>query len=280
MDIDSILFLIAILNLIGDLYNILKFKQALPSWMPWANIVALSCCFAAWAFIPEYRGMISISVLLVYAVSIKFHTKTRTIGLPRLPAPATKLLVALNVLSFGYQLSQNAVDDPYGLVRVGALYSPLLEAGEWWRLLSAQFVHWGIMHLFFNALGLWFLGPLVENALGFLRYIATYLTCGVGGMLIAWLSATYLSPHPHPIILLGASASVLGLVGVHAAFALRMFRRSGSLWAKAQFASMIQIIVLQAIFDFMVPQVSSTAHVGGAGVGFMLGMFFLRPGRR
>lgn len=280
MDIDSILFLIAILNLIGDLYNILKFKDSLPRWMPWTNILALTCCLAAWVFRPEYRGMISISVLLVYALSIKLYTKKRSIGLPRLPAPATKLLVALNVLSFGYQLSQNAVDDPYNLIRVGALYSPLVERGEWWRLLSAQFVHWGIMHLFFNALGLWFLGPLVENALGFFRYIITYLTCGVGGMLIAWTSATYLSPHPHPIILLGASASVLGLVGVHAALALRMFRRSGSLWAKAQLASMIQIIVLQAIFDFMVPQVSSTAHVGGAGVGFLLGMFLLRPKRR
>jgi membrane associated rhomboid family serine protease len=98
-------------------------------------------------------------------------------------------------------------------------------------------------------------------------------------MLIAWGISRY-GLNPHPIILLGASASVLGVVGLQAAFSLQAFRYSGSLAAKAQLSSMVQIIVLQAIFDWMVPQVSSTAHLGGAVTGFLIGMLLIRPLRR
>ena len=160
--------------------------------------------------------------------------------------------------------------------QLGALYTPLLEQGEWWRLLSAQFMHWGVLHLFCNMLGLWFLGPLTESILGPLRYIMAYLLCGAGGMLVAF-GASLVATTPHSIVLLGASASVLGLVGIQAAFSLKAFRRSGSMVAKAQLASMLQIVVLQGIFDLLVPKVSSTAHIGGAAVGFVLGTFiFMR----
>lgn len=275
MDIDQILFLIAILNLIGDLYNILKFKQLLPGWIVRANIAALALCIAIRLFIPWYPGAICLGILLVYVVAIRGYARKRA-PLPKLPSPATKFLIACNIAAFIYQVRQNALDDPYDLVRVGALFSPLVEGGEWWRLLSAQFIHWGMAHLFFNMLGLWFLGPQVENLLGPFRFLLSYLTCGAGGMLIAWGCALAFQ-QDSAIILLGASASVLGLVGLQAAFALKTFRYTGSLGAKAQLTSMTQIIILQAIFDFMVPQVSSTAHVGGAAVGFVLGMVMMRP---
>jgi membrane associated rhomboid family serine protease len=175
------------------------------------------------------------------------------------------------VLAFGVQILYNATDNARGFVALGALYSPLLEQGEWWRLLSAQFLHWGAMHLFFNMMGLWFLGPLVESMLGSMRYVMAYIASGVGGMAIA-LVLTYLFYPGDASLMLGASASVLGMVGLQGAIALKALRRSGSLAAKAQLAAMTQIVVLQAIFDFMVPEVSSTAHLGGAAVGFMLGM--------
>ena len=277
MDIDHILFLVAILNLIGDLYNILKLKGLLPRWIIRANITALTLCIVTRIFIPASAGAIAIAILLVYVVGIRLYTKKRA-PLPKLPSPATKLLIACNIASFLYQVTEGAIDDPFGLVSVGALYSPLLEQGEWWRLVSAQFVHWGAAHVFFNMLGLWFLGPAVEAALGSVKFFFAYLICGAGGMLFAW-AVTSVLHHDSAMILLGASASVLGLVGIQAAFALATFRRTGSLGAKAQLTSLTQIIVLQTIFDFMVPQVSSTAHVGGAAVGFAMGMFLARAGR-
>jgi membrane associated rhomboid family serine protease len=75
-----------------------------------------------------------------------------------------------------------------------------------------------------------------------------------------------------PIVLVGASANVLGLVGIAAASALRKYRVSRSAIAKAQLSTMAQIVLLQVIFDSLVPQVSSRAHIAGAAVGFLFGL--------
>lgn len=277
MDIEQILFLIAILNLLGDLYNIYRFRHHIPRWVPVANLSALALCIAARVWLAQHAGVISLLVLAVYIVTIKLKTGSRRAPQSVLSAPCTKGLILTTVATFGYQIYRGAGEDPAMMVSVGALYSPLFEAGEWWRLFSAQFLHWGIAHLALNMLGLWFLGPLVERTLGPLRFIVAYLLCGAGGMLIAWGLASY-SPLPRTIILLGASASVLGLVGLQVAIARRLYRISGSLAAKAQLSAMIQILVLQMIFDWMVPQVSSTAHLGGAAVGFLLGLVILPGG--
>jgi membrane associated rhomboid family serine protease len=278
MDINQILFLIAVLNLAGDLYNILKFRHQIPGWMLPANIVALCVCIAVRILLPSEAGLVAIIVLACYILAIKLQTRSRA-QLANLPSPATKLLIAANVLAYGFQVYRGALDSSFELIRVGALYTPLLELGEWWRLFSAQFLHWGLAHLALNMMGLWFLGPTVEAIVGSVRFTLAYLLCGAGGMAVAW-GISYMSPDPRPLILLGASASVLGLVGLQAAYSLKAYRYSGSLVAKAQLASMTQIIVLQAIFDWMVPQVSSTAHMGGAVSGFLLGMFVVRPRRR
>jgi rhomboid protease GluP len=184
----------------------------------------------------------------------------------------------VNVVAYGLQVYRDAFADRFQLIELGALYTPLLELGEWWRLITAQFLHWGLAHLALNMLGLWFLGPAVEYIVGKFRFTLAYLVCGAGGMAAAWW-LSLAGPDPRPLLLLGASASVLGLVGLQAALALKAFRLSGSLAAKAQLTSMTQIIVLQAIFDWMVPQVSSTAHLGGAITGFVLGMVAVRPRR-
>lgn len=275
MNINHVLLLIATLNLLGDLYNILRFRTQLPGWIPAANLSALSLCLLAWLLAPESSGVIALCVFVAYIVIIKLSMRSRA-PQRRLPAPMTKFLISANVCFFIYQWLNGAAEDPIRSIDLGALSTDLLQQGQWWRLVTAQFMHWGVLHLFCNMLGLWFLGPVTEMLLGSFRFLVAYLTCGTLGMLIAyWFSI--LSPDPRPIILLGASASVLGLVGIQAAFALAVYRRSGSLAAKAQLSSMLQIVVLQAIFDTMVPEVSSTAHTGGAAVGFIIGSIFARP---
>jgi rhomboid protease GluP len=270
MDINYILFLIAVLNLSGDLYSIFKFRSRLPRWIPVANITSLAACGLAWLAIPDRAGFVGLGILVIYICSIKIYGRSRGSS-THLPAPTTKALIALNALAFGVQFLYHATDNPRGFIALGAVYTPLLEQGEWWRLLTAQFLHWGFMHLFFNMMGLWFLGPLVENLLGVIRFVVAYIACGIGGMAIA-LGLAHLQSPQDATLMLGASASVLGMVGLQGAIALKALRRSGSLVAKAQLAAMTQIVVLQAIFDFMVPEVSSTAHLGGAAVGFLLGM--------
>ncbi len=268
MDINFVLFLAAVLNLGADLFNVIKFRERLPRWIVWANLVSLAACGSAWLLLPEVYGYVSITILAAYIISIKTYSQKRAPA-PHLPSPATKLLIGVNVAVFLTQASRGATNDAAEFVAMGALYTPLLSEGEWWRIFTAQFLHWGAMHLAFNMLGLWILGRTVEVMLGFWRYIGLYHICGAGGMLIAW-TASILSPDPHPIILLGASASVLGLVGTQAAISLLAYRHTGSMVAKAQLNAMTQIVLLQAVFDMMVPEVSSTAHIGGAAVGFCI----------
>ncbi|MFN5061296.1 MAG: rhomboid family intramembrane serine protease [Pseudomonadota bacterium] len=275
MDIEQILFLIAILNLLGDLFNIFRFRQHVPRWVAVANIAALALCVGAKIWLTAHAGAVSCAVLVVYIVMIKVKTGPRRARRESISAPCTKGLIITTALAFGYQLYRGAGDDPEMMVELGAMFSPLFEGGDWWRLFSAQFLHWGIPHVALNMMGLWFLGPLVEQTVGSVRFVVAYLLCGAGGMVIAWAIATF-GPDPRSIILLGASASVLGMVGLQVAIARRLYRTSGSLAAKAQLSAMVQILVLQVIFDSLVPQISSTAHLGGAAVGLILGFLFLR----
>jgi membrane associated rhomboid family serine protease len=266
MDINFVLLLVAVLNLSADLFNVIKFRDRLPRWITWANLCGLIGCASAWLFMTDICGYIAVAILAVYVTSIKIYGRKRAPA-PHLPSLATKLLIGINVAVFLLQVSQGATNDAAEFVEMGAVYTPLLAEGEWWRIFTAQFLHWGALHLSFNMMGLWILGRTVEAMIGFWRYIILYLLCGAGGMLIAW-AAYRLAPDSHPVILLGASASVMGLVGTQAAISLLAYRYTGSMVAKAQLNTMIQIVLLQAVFDMMVPEVSSTAHIGGAAVGF------------
>lgn len=268
MNINHILLLVAVLNLTADLYNILKFRERLPNWVLPANLTGLALCALFWLFLPETAGFIGIGILIIYVIAIRRATP-KSHHAEYLPSPATKLLIGMNVATFAAQIARGATDDPAAFIELGAVYTPLLKEGEWWRIFTAQFLHWGATHLIFNMMGLWLLGRTVEAMIGFWRYIGLYLVAGAGGMLIAWW-ASLLGSDPHPTILVGASASVLGLVGAQAAISLLAFQYTGSAVAKAQLNSMTQIVFLQAVFDMMVPEVSSTAHIGGAAVGFCI----------
>jgi membrane associated rhomboid family serine protease len=273
MDLNHILFLVALLNLLGDLYNIYSFRRHIPRWIAVLNLGGLAGCLAAKLLAPAEAGFISIGIFVLYFLIIK-----ATLRAPPKRASFssryTRLLIALTGACYLYQVSQTPLSLS-GLVGVGAFYGPLFEAGEWWRLFTAQFLHWGFAHLAFNMLGLWVLGPRVESRLGATRFIAAYLLCGAGGILIAWGASKSMASED-ALIMLGASASVLALVGISAAVALTEYRRLGNIAAKAQLSTMIQIVALQAIFDAMVPEVSSTAHLGGALCGFIVGLVFSR----
>lgn len=269
MNINHILFLVALLNLLGDLYNIMNFRHHLPRWIVVVNLACVIGCAAARFFVPDESGMIAIGIFALYVVLIKtcFRSQSKQASLA---SRYTKLLIALNVVSYLYQSATSPLS-LRGLVELGAFFGPLFEAGEYWRVFTAQFLHWGVAHLAFNMLGLWVLGPRVESRLGGFRFITTYLLCGAAGMVVAWGVGKLSDPTSAPVML-GASASVLALVGISAALALKEYRATKSISAKAQLSSMIQVVVLQAVFDTMVPEVSSTAHLGGAVCGFLVGL--------
>jgi rhomboid protease GluP len=118
-----------------------------------------------------------------------------------------------------------------------------------------------------NTLGLWLLGPFVEFALGFRRFLLVYLLAGLGSMGLVMLFGS--GPEGEQLTV-GASGSILGLVGVTGALMLRGWLRERALSARRRMVSMLVIVGMQTVFDLLIPQVSMTAHLSGVGIGFVL----------
>ena len=90
-------------------------------------------------------------------------------------ARACQVFIALNILVFLVEVNSGGSTKIEVLFRLGALVPEAIQGGEWWRLVAANFLHFGALHLFMNMFGLWVLGPFVEFALGFRRFVLVYL---------------------------------------------------------------------------------------------------------
>jgi rhomboid protease GluP len=192
-------------------------------------------------------------------------------------ARATQIFIALNVFMFLVEMCLGGGTDLDVLCRLGALFPPAVQAGQWWRLLSAIFLHYGALHLAMNMLGLWYLGPFVEFALGFRRFVLVYLLAGVGSMATVFALSSGISAAD---LTVGASGCIMGLVGATAALMLRGWLRENARAAKRRLVLMLSIVVAEVLFDSMVPQISMTAHLSGTLIGFAATMLVrdrLRP---
>lgn len=190
-------------------------------------------------------------------------------------AIGTVILMIANLAMFAVEVRLGGSTDRFVLNRLGALWPPAVQGGDWWRPLSALFLHFGPVHLAMNMMGLWILGPFVEFALGFRRFFALYLLAGVGSMLMVMV----LSGDQWTV---GASGAVMSLVGATAALMLRGWLREKAEQAKRRLIGALLVVVFQVIFDSMEPRVSSAAHMTGLAFGFLIAMFLkdrLKPKR-
>jgi rhomboid protease GluP len=188
-------------------------------------------------------------------------------------AAATWTFVALTVVMFGVQVATGGTEDAEKIFRLGAVFTGATKVSDAWRLFTANFLHFGTAHLVFNMLALIALGPMVERYCGTLRFIAIYLVSGVGAMLGVVLAAHFgLIAHA---LIVGASGAIMGLVGAQAAIFLRE-RRQGAHVAGQGLRNVLFVIVTQLVFDQLVPQVSTTAHLGGLAIGFLVTAALLR----
>jgi membrane associated rhomboid family serine protease len=128
--------------------------------------------------------------------------------------------------------------------------------GEYYRLFTAMFLHYGVIHLAMNMWALWMLGRQLEADLGPLRFAGLYLLAGLGGNV-----AVYLFSNPAATTV-GASTSVFGLFA--ALFVIfRRLRRDTS--------AIVPILVINLIFTLTVRGISISGHFGGLIVGAMIG---------
>lgn len=127
--------------------------------------------------------------------------------------------------------------------------------GEYYRLLTSTFLHFGVLHLALNMYCLYLLGPQLEQAFGQLRYAATYLLSGLGGAALS-----YGLGNPSEVAA-GASGAVFGLFG---AFYVVSRRRN------LDVSAITGTIVMNLVFSFVVPSVDWRGHIGGLITGAAL----------
>lgn len=142
-----------------------------------------------------------------------------------------------------------------------ALFGPLVQSGEIWRLFTVALVHGGLTHLFFNMFSLLVLGNPIEAALGKVRFLVIFFT----SLLTGSLASIYLNSYPH--ISVGASGAIFGLFG--AFIAMRRMISEGA-------RDIYVIIGLNFVFGFILGGVDWRAHLGGLVGGYLTTALLLR----
>ena len=183
-------------------------------------------------------------------------------------APAVFILILLNAAAFLLEISVGDWNDPEVLHRLGALEpDSVVMQHEYWRFFTALFLHGGFIHLLFNVFALYVLGPPLERSIGTLRFVVCYLISGLASG--AGVVGLTLMGLVQPAQLIGASGSIMGIVGAWAGF---LMRHRHAPHARQRLGNVVTIVVIQIAFDLSTPQVSMAAHLCGLTAGFILGL--------
>jgi len=188
----------------------------------------------------------------------------------------TIALIAINVGVYLAELAAGGNQDGTGntIFDHGVLYLPFVANGDWWRLLTAAFLHYGIFHLAVNMYSLYWVGSLLEHVIGRWKFLLLYLASGLAGS----AGALIVTPHAATV---GASGAIFGILG-----ALYVLERNGHIASGGQIAGLIVLnLVITLAFSGLAfgsatgLQISLGGHVGGL-LGGGLAMWLLLQVRR
>ena len=189
------------------------------------------------------------------------------------PKDIIKILIYSNVVIYIFSLiltpfSAGSPSNPLtflapsnnSLLLLGATGTiPIDKLGRWWTLVSASFIHGGILHIFFNMIALRQLGPFVLQEYGFNRFAIIYVLSGILGFYISYLAGIPLT--------IGASASICGLIG-----AILYYGKSrGGLYGEAIYKQSMGWVIGLVLFGLIVPGINNWAHGGGIVTGILVG---------
>ena len=183
-------------------------------------------------------------------------------------------IIAINVIYFLYLEIAGSSENTAFMISKGAMYAPLvLEEAQYYRLLTAVFMHFGINHIMNNMLVLFFLGDNLERALGRVKYLIFYLLCGVGANVISMM--VNMSEYSYRVSA-GASGAIFGVVG-GLLYAVIVNRGQLEDLTTRQLGI---IVLLTAYHGFTSQGIDNAAHIGGLLLGVILGIIFYRKPKR
>jgi membrane associated rhomboid family serine protease len=181
-------------------------------------------------------------------------------------ALVTRSLIAANIIIYLITASQGAgINSPGGtLFAKWALFGPAVAQGDWWRLITAAFLHASVIHIGLNMYVLWIIGSPVEEYLGRARFLALYFVSGLAG------SAGALVVTPLAVTV-GASGAIFGILG---ALLIIEWQTTGRLAGNA-----MTWIVINLALSFAISGISIGGHIGGLIGGILVTLAFANWGR-
>lgn len=183
-------------------------------------------------------------------------------AVPTRGAVVTMTLIALSVVAFVIDLVVPGQPREWWMVGLqlddsGDLAG--LAQGEWWRLITASFLHGGILHLLFNMYALYLFGPSLEAAFGHVRFAVLYLLSALGGSAVSYLFANPVQPS------LGASGAVFGILGATLVVSRRL---------RYDVRAVTVLIAINLVLGFVIEGIDWRAHVGGLLTGMAVAYAF------
>jgi len=181
----------------------------------------------------------------------------------------TYCIIGINIVVFliSAYLSKNIfnIDDKV-LLAMGAKENTLISNGEYYRLLTSEFLHAGIVHISMNMYSLYIIGKLVEKIYGKSRYLIIYMASGIFASLLSYLLSNSMS--------VGASGAIFGIMGATLVMAYKLRDRIG----KEFLINVISVIVINLIFSVSVPNIDLFAHLGGFISGTVISWILYKKG--
>ena len=184
--------------------------------------------------------------------------------------PVTAVLFLINVIMFLLTEFTGEPGNTDTVLRLGASYTPYIHDGQYWRLVTSCFLHFGIGHLVNNMIALVAVGSILEVWLGHVRYFIFYMISGLAGSILTYCVELL---RGEKNISAGASGAIFGLIGIYAVLLLKNRSRLG----RGTFLRVVFGVTLAVLPGFYNKGISLTAHLGGLLAGILMGLTVRAP---
>lgn len=185
-----------------------------------------------------------------------------SLRLPLTKPRATYIFLAIIVVVFIIEELSGGSQTSRVLIGMGANYGPLVTAGDYWRLFTANFLHIGFLHIAFNGYALYILGQETEALFGTARFVVIFLLSALAGAIASYAFTYGLSA--------GASTGIFGLIGTLIAFFVRNRQLFGVL-GSSRLTNLIVVAAFNIFYGLTTPFIDNWGHVGGFIAGLTLG---------
>jgi rhomboid protease GluP len=162
-----------------------------------------------------------------------------------------RLIIFVSAIYILQVLSKSLFGSNWAVFMFG-LHPPAVANGDWWRLITATFLHGSLLHLGFNMLALWILGTQIESYLGSKNFLLLYFVSAIGGSLASF----YFSPPA--TFSIGASGAIFGLMGAFIVIGKKL---------RADVSQIMILLLINVVLGFTVSGIDWRAHLGGLVAG-------------